>query len=683
MSFKSIRLRTNYNSANTDIVDTFYNPVLSEAVSYDRIAGYFNSTSLAVAANGIWNFISNNGHMRLLCGAELSKEDTDSILNAEKNIDEILDNNFLNDLDNIDDDIKRNHVKLLGWMIANNVLDIKIGVKMCDGEVSGGILHSKIGILYDANDNFLTFSGSNNETASGWKHNIESFKVFYSWEDSVKYTKEDIDSFKEFWENKNPNLKVMDIPDASKKGLLKLAPKNQVELDNVIAEILNLGNDNKKLFKHQKDAIDAWFDNDKKGIFEMATGTGKTFTALNCLKKVLKEENNILTVIACPYATLVEQWADEITKLNIGNVYRLYGSVNPSWKADLKTLMFNIELDSVKNPIILTTHNTFSMEFFREQIIDCSNKVFLIADEMHHLGAETFSGGLIDKYSYRLGLSATPQKYMDEEATEFIVNYFGGIVYTFNIREALMTRNPITHETYLTPYDYYPEKVSLNSEEFEDYKELSKKISFQMAIKKDNDEKDSLKSLIAKRRAIVNNAEEKYGKLHEILQNMKNPDHLIIFCSDKQIPKVMQILDEENVVPKHRFTQNEDAKKSKKYNGISQREYLLKEFDKGKYKVLVAIRCLNEGVDVPSADKVILMSSTTNPIEYVQRRGRVLRRYPGKDKAYIYDLLVIPKTKDSVSQGIINNELNRLLDFIQTADNKGECTKILKKWEVF
>jgi superfamily II DNA or RNA helicase len=323
------------------------------------------------------------------------------------------------------------------------------------------------------------------------------------------------------------------------------------------------------------------------------------------------------------------------------------------------------------------------MEFFREQIIDCSNKVFLIADEMHHLGAETFSGGLIDKYSYRLGLSATPQKYMDEEATEFIVNYFGGIVYTFNIREALMTRNPITHETYLTPYDYYPEKVSLNSEEFEDYKELSKKISFQMAIKKDNDEKDSLKSLIAKRRAIVNNAEEKYGKLHEILQNMKNPDHLIIFCSDKQIPKVMQILDEENVVPKHRFTQNEDAKKSKKYNGISQREYLLKEFDKGKYKVLVAIRCLNEGVDVPSADKVILMSSTTNPIEYVQRRGRVLRRYPGKDKAYIYDLLVIPKTKDSVSQGIINNELNRLLDFIQTADNKGECTKILKKWEVF
>ncbi len=682
MSFKKINFRPSYNSANTNVVKFFYNPVLSEAVKYDRIAGYFDSTSLAIASKGIYNFIQNHGHMRLLCGVQLSPEDLDSILNAD-DLKDVINTNFLNDLSHIDDELKLNHVKLLGWMIANNYLEIKIGVKSCENEFQGGILHSKIGILYDNSNNYLTFSGSNNETAAGWKYNIESFKVFLSWDGSEKFTKDDIDTFEDFWNNDNPNLDVMDIPKASKEGLIKIAPKNEYELNKLILKIYNPEVDKRKLFKHQEEAIDAWFNNDKNGIFEMATGTGKTFTALKCLERVLNEENNVLTVIACPFAHLVEQWADDVAQLGLGKIYRLYGSANSKWKADLETLMFDLELNSVENPIILTTHNTFSSDFFKEEIQEFSGKTMLIADEMHHLGAKTFSGGLLSCYDYRLGLSATPQKYMDEEATEFILNYFGRVIYEFGISKALTSRNPINHQTYLTPYEYYPEKIELTSDEFKEYEELSQKISRILSWSKNrDDDNEALDVLLFKRRAIVNNAINKYDLLYKILRKMSNPDHLIIFCSDKQLPKVMKILDEENIVPKHRFTKDEGAHKSKMYGGLSEREYLLQQFDKGVYKVLVAIKCLNEGVDVPSADKVIIMSSTTNPIEYVQRRGRVLRRYPGKDKAYIYDMVVIPETRDQISKGIINNELNRLMDFIQTAENKGSCTKKLKKWGV-
>ena len=577
-------------------------------------------------------------------------------------------------------------------MIAKGILEIKIGVNMENGDLVGGILHSKRGIFWDTNDEYvddklnhcLMFIGSNNETAAGWISNAESFTVFKGWEDE-KFFKKYINEFPKLWNNEKDKLLVMDIPEATKKSLIKKAPDNEVELKRIVSKYYK--NDTKKdtreLFEHQKEAIKSWFDNDKKGILEMATGTGKTFTAINCLERLLDKENKLFTIIACPYSHLADQWFDEVSGFGLDSrVYKIFGTANPNWKKDLSRIISRGNKGRLSSAIIITTHDTFSNEFFINKIKKFKSEVLLIADEMHHLGATGYSRGLIENYNFRLGLSATPKKFMDEEATEMLLDYFGGVVSKFDIEDALYTINPNTNLSYLTPYEYFPIKVTLNKSESMEYNDLTSKIAI-LSNKNGNDMNEVLNSLYRKRRNILNNAEDKYVKFREILHSYGgNLDHLIVFCSPKQLDNVLKILKEEGVSPRHRFTSKEKMSKDKNLGGISQRQDLLNKFDRGEYKALVAMKCLDEGVDVPSADKVIIMSSTTNPIEYVQRRGRVLRRFKGKKEAYIYDMAVIPDENRSFRDSVVIKERKRLEDFIRTAENGDECTNKLINWGV-
>lgn len=682
MTFNDIKnkLKPTYKTSHDDLVNDFYNLVLSESVCYDRVTGFFNSTSLAIAASGLSQFILNEGHMRLLCGYELDDSDLNSIENSEQ-LKNIIDNKFIEDINSLEDEFTKNHVEMLGWMIANNYLEIKIGIVQ-DKEISS-MLHSKIGIMYDEDDNIISFDGSVNETAHGWKHNIESLKVFVSWEDK-KFMEDDITYFNMDWNNQNNALKVIDIPTASKEKLIRIAPKNIEDL-KIVKDTIQSNTHKRKLFKHQQEALDAWFDNDKQGIIEMATGTGKTFTALKCLEKVLKEDNNVLTIIACPFAHLITQWAFDIQNMDLGNIHLFYGD-NPRWRKEMNSLIFNMNLgiEYPKPNIILTTHNTFSNENFINIMNEYIGKACLIVDEMHHVGAPSFRKGLLPVYNYKLGLSATPTRYMDEIGTDYIISYFGDTVYEFNIIQALTQINPATGLSFLTPYEYHPVKVGLTDEEFKEYKRLSKKIARLSHINTDSNEKEeNLSHLKIIRKNVLNNAYAKYDTLRNVLKKINNKDHLIVFCSSEQIDKVKKILDEENFDPKHKFTQEEGTKPEDKYGGLSERQYILKLFDEGKYKSIVSIKCLNEGVDVPSANKVIIMSSTTNPIENIQRRGRVLRRYPGKDKAIIYDLTVIPDQEGNTVDNIINNDYERITDFIDLAINKNKCYELLEKWGVY
>lgn len=299
---------------------------------------------------------------------------------------------------------------------------------------------------------------------------------------------------------------------------------------------------------------------------------------------------------------------------------------------------------------------------------------------MHHVGSEGFQRGLLEKYDYRLGLSATPSRYMDDEGTEVLLNYFDDIVFEFTIKDALIKRN-FKNQTFLTPYDYLPEKIELTSKELDDYNELTQEINRLYHINNKTDKQiKSLDYLYRERRSIINNAENKYEVLEKILDKYDDLNHMIIFCSDKQIDNVLKILNDKNIGLTHKFTQSEKTTKSKVFNNISEREFLLKKFDEGLYKVLVAIKCLDEGVDVPSADKVIIMSSTTNPREYIQRRGRVLRRFEGKEKAYIHDMVVVPR--DNI-KSIQKNERKRMKDFILTASNSNYGVNLLQKWGMF
>ncbi|MBE6486504.1 MAG: DEAD/DEAH box helicase [Methanosphaera stadtmanae] len=686
MSFRNIdnSIKSTYKSTNEDLVEDFYNIVLSHSTYYDRITGYFNSTSLAIAASGILNFIKNNGKMRLLCGTSFNEEDLNAIKNSNE-LKDFINKKFLIDLENIKNEIIDNHVKLLGWMVANELLEIKIGVKKTkNGYSNSGILHSKIGIMYDDEGQIITFDGSVNETAGGWKNNIESLKVFKSWKD-YKFMVEDLTDFENYWEGKNDKLEVFEIPEASKKQLIKKAPEKFDDLDKLILK--KIKTDTKKeqriLFQHQKDAINFWFNNSKIGIFEMATGTGKTFTALKSMEKLVNEED-VLTIIATPQAHISLQWEKDFKEMGIGKSYLIFSSANKKWYNDLKKLIIRINYNIPFNKpnVIFTTHSTFANEKFINEIKKANIKKLCIIDEMHHIGSENQRNGLLDEYNYRLGLSATPSRFMDYEGTELLLSYFNNNIFKFNIFDALNTINPITNEPFLTPYEYFPYNVHLTKDEIEDYSYLTQLIGMYMNSKKEEDhiKADKFKR---QRQNIINNAKNKFSIFINILNEIEDKEHLIVFCSPQQLNKVLKILSANGFSPRHRLTQKENATPSKKYNGLSEREVILNEFDKGNYKALVGIKCINEGVDVPSADKVIIMSSTTNPIEYIQRRGRVLRRHPSKKIAKIYDLTVLPSNKEEKFNRLIKNEIKRLYDFISNASNKYDCIKKLEKWGVY
>ena len=578
--------------------------------------------------------------MRLICGNHLSPNDYHIIDNADL-LKDYVDQKFLDDYRSLEEGFKKDHIKLLGWMIANNLLEIKIAFNCKDPTSTiDELVHTKTGLLYDENDEIIFFNGSLNETASGWGSNLESIDVLNNWK-YEELVQPHIEDFEDSWNNHFPAMKVMDFPEASKQELIKDAPSDEKELKELLKKFNKKSKDKKTPYKHQLDAVSRWEKNGKTGILEMATGTGKTYTAILILKKILSEED-VLTVIACPYTHLINQWKKELSALDNCEINVFHNDSINKWKKkfyDMKTRM-NMGVKFKKNQIILTTMDTFHIDEFTDIIKDFNKKMFLIVDEVHHVGSSYYRNGLLQEYDYRLGLSATPKRYMDPEGTSFLYDYFNDVVYTFSLQMALSLRGD-DGEHFLTKYNYYPKIIDLKEEDL-------------------------------KNKTSAKNTSKKYDILSDILDDLKKPlDHLIIFCSSKsQIKDVEMILDLKNIQPNYKFTSDE---------GLKLRDELLEDFDDGNLKCLLAIKCLDEGVDVPSTDKVIIMSSSPNPSEYVQRRGRVLRKFPGKTHADIYDLIVLPPD-DLELEDFKNTELNRLIDFITSSDNVDENFDLLKDW---
>lgn len=669
MSLKDVDLiiKPSYNSANEDIVEKFYNIVLSESVRYDRISGFFNSTSLAIAANGVDKFIKNNGKMRLICGAKLDEDDLESINNSDE-LKDLIHEEFLRDYNSIEDDLVKNHVKVLGWMIANDFLDIKIGInRKFEGGYGNSMLHSKIGIMYDDYDDSILFNGSVNETAYGWKNNIESLKVFKSWKNS-EFMEDDKKDFEEFWNGNNPSLEIFDVPEATKMKLIEIAPKSK-------KDVLSLPlNSKPKLREYQNEALTNWIDNNYRGIFSMATGTGKTITALSCFDYLNNKKSKLLTVIVCPQKHLISQWEENLEKFNFKGKTIVASSDNPGWRADVLGCIGDLKSGILSEMIIFTTFNSFCKDKFVGALNLYDGESLLIVDEVHGIGSDEFRLGFNVDYTFKLGLSATPEIEDDFERTNFVFDEFGGIVYEYSLEKAI-------DNGFLTPYNYYPEFLDLNDEELDDYKFYSIKIANLFGKKKKTEkDKAKLKRYLIKRREVVNNAESKYDYLRNFLSKNKDIKDLIVYCTGKQRPIVQEILNEFDI-PNRKFTGEESSKKRK---GKSERDTILELFAKGHYHALVAIKCLDEGVDVPSTQTALLMASTLNSRQHIQRRGRILRKSPGKKVANIYDLIIFPiiKNEPESVKSILRNEQRRYDEYADLANNFSECSKkFVEKWE--
>ncbi len=681
-TFQELNFKEHYDSQKDDLLNDLYIPALANTKKYRRVVGYFNSKSFASVAVGLKDFILNNGKMDLLCGVDLNPDDVNMIKFASEHPEEILTSSFLKELNSIEDEIIKHNVEVLGWMIANKLLRIRVAVKVDSNgnpvPKGEGILHYKIGLMYDSQNNLISFSGSVNETAAAWEKNLEEFHLFRDWKKGeIGHLKDNLDTFNNIWNSKWDQYKILDIPEAVEQKLVDDAPEDFEDLvftytfstpksttGTVIEKV--------ELYDYQKDARTKWIENDKKGIFVMATGTGKTFTALGCLEKALEDSSKLLTVITAPTKHLLPQWERSINNYGIKYDKLLFATGDTNWRNELEDQLLDLRLNSINNLIVLTTHDTLASNDFISLLSKKKRfNYFLIGDEMHGLGSPYRRNGLIEHlYDFRLGLSATPTRYSDEES-EFLFNFFGDELYTLSLREAIYEYyNPKTGMSYLTPYNYCPYFLSLNEEELEEYRGIT-----QSLFSCKDDEFDKRKqNLLFKRANIIKDAQNKFEVLRKILDSIDDYSGLIVYCSPNQIDKVMDILSEYNIVA-HKFTMEEKTKPLEKYGGMSERDLILDDFAKGNYQVLAAMHCLDEGVDVPSASQAIFMCSSNSSREFIQRIGRVIRRSPGKTHATIYDLIVKPsgnlfdKSLEAYEKSIFEREKERYKKIGYIAEN--------------
>ena len=662
------------NTRDNAAIDEFYIPVLSVAKSYDRLSGYFSSASLALAARGIAALIENGGKMRLICSPLLTQDDVEMLNKAWSDNGKIELDEFCSRIFEFDaETIERDHLAAFAWLLKNGRLDIKLAVPTREnGEIIAGALdHEKIGIVKDAFGDVISFSGSNNETINGWLENKEEFKVFKSWvAGQGEYCTLDELDFEKHWNGVQEHVRTVELSDAIRQKLISTSDgfdKEQYVYRHYtrqrgIKQVWQSLN----LYDYQNAAICKWWDNRCRLLFRMATGSGKTRTAIGCINRLMEEYANdrFFCVIAVPTTDLCGQWVGELKNRIIADTkFIVANSRNEGWKGELSSEISDIKLglSLYKAIMVVTTHTTASSDYFCELVNSLNKEVMtiLIGDEVHGMGAAIHKKALLENYQKRIGLSATPDRMFDEEGTEMLIEYFGNDDYQFGIKEALKYQR-------VCPYNYHPILVHLTEDEWCRYQSLTDKIAkLSNAAHHDPEIKDRLEQLLRDRAMIVQAASGKLPRLSKLIADQVDlfKGKALAFTCPQLFKEVQNI-----------FVRNDLAAHSYCEKDGKERPNILKDFTDGRYDVLVAMNCLNEGIDVPDARVEVLVSSSTNPREYIQRLGRVIRKAPGKICAEVFDFLVVPERENS---GLIERDFKRAAYIASCAQNSAEAISIM------
>ena len=553
--------------------------------------------------------------------------------------------------------------------------------------VEKNIEHSKYGIFLDDESNSISFNGSINESLSGWTDQSNRFKVFTSWTNRKDDLQDDIDDFEKLWKNKGLKTRTFEFPEAVKKGFFKLIDydvEDEAAADDLISALdeeddleLNDILKNNPLWVFQQKAIDSWEKNNRIGLLEMATGTGKTFTAIHGLIRLQRDCESLLTLIVCHSKDLCRQWEKELKKFNI-NASSTIGK--PNWNIIIEDKIHDITLGADAHPVIITTYVTYCKDKFISALkIDDDVKKFIICDEAHTAASTQSINGLIDDYQFRLGLSATPYGYFDDIGyADRMMSFFGckendeGILestFVYNLKDAI--EGKWAKEPALVNYEYILHPLELDYEEMEEYRKLTAKLSWKSNGNSDKNNTNK-EQFLFQRAEIIKSAKNKMPILRDIISRMNPIELLIVYHSpERQKEDVYDILDENNIVWS-KFTGDESN---------HERENLLVQIAHKNVKALAAMKCLDQGVDVPSIRNAVICSSSGNPMTFIQRRGRVLRKFPGKDRAIIHDFIVMPPLiNDSIGaleKGILKKELRRISEFSKLSLYNTEVTNIV------
>lgn len=685
MSLRELGLKPAYETLQDDPVTDFYVPALRQAIRYDRIAGFFSSSSLAIAARGIIGLIANHGKMRVIASPHLSQEDA-KVLAECGSLPHHVHQEMLASLDSFASEAERDHLAAFGWLLHNGYMEMRLAVVLPDEKQidPSAPFHQKVGVIEDENGNCISFSGSINESASGWLTNSEEFKVFKSWQPGQDdFFAADEAKFTRLWEGRSPHVRTLPIPVAIREKLLQIGSSFQQEQfiarhyvkkqkEKTVAEKLSL-------FPYQQRAHDMWLEAGGKLLFEMATGTGKTRTAMACINTFLQRTKKSVVVISTPQSTLSMQWLHEIKGIGLPmDSCIIADGTHSDWRVRLSRSLKKLAAGIGSNVFIFTTHQTSCKEDFRQIVLEQATRLTycFVGDEAHGFGAPKLRYALQEAYQYRIGLSATPKRWGDAYGTTLLENYFGSQSFSFTIGDALSTINPITNKPFLVNYHYHPVFTQLDDNEFVEYMTLSKRIK-KLSLYAKNSEvyQTRLEQLLFDRARIVKRAAGKMEALSQILDSMGRVSNTIIFAAESQLDQVIWLLADKGIVA-HRFTQETGTTPDAAFRGQSERQFIIQKFREGTYQVLVAINCLNEGIDIPSADTAIIMASSSNPREYVQRIGRVIRQAPWKNRAYIYDFALEPMldriADPEVAQferALFEKECTRILDMSEHSIN--------------
>lgn len=681
----SLPLKTDYRKGRDDIAGDFYLPCMRMAERYDRAVGFFNSAIYVIAWPSLKEFVARHGKMRLICSPVLPPRDVEAI---EAGYSERFEQE---NGERLRDDIRYmlttpylyKPASVLAALIAIEVIDIRIAF-MKKTANHDRLFHDKLGVFHDSFGNALAFKGSMNETWAGLSAdgNLESVDVFLSWEDTREATRvrENAAYFEALWDNKfeHDEVTVKKFPDIAKSELLSAADaKRWPELVDEICREIEAAEKfearqvpgAKMLRAHQSDALKTWEERGRRGILEHATGSGKTFTAISAIRNALAWREVPLVLV--PSELLLEQWHRELTDnlVDLKPQILRCGAGNAKWRDG--GLLGAWTRAGVETPrIVLSTMQTAAMPEFRATIRQ-GNHLFLVADEVHRIGSPNHLHLLDLETGPRLGLSATPRRAGDPEGTAKIFDYFNGIVPPpFTLQDAIKSGA-------LTPYFYHVHTVTLTATEQERWEEITKhirRLSGQNASAKEKDpaSEQHIKRLLIERARVLKQAEGKASEAAAILlASYRRGERWIVYCDDlAQLAAVQAALSAAGL---------DSTEYHSAMSGDKEQTIRLLEVNGG---IVVSIRCLDEGVDIPSVTHALILASSKNPREYIQRRGRVLRRAEGKSVANIHDVLVLPshmeppESAEDPRLNIVAGEITRSVEFGKSALNPAAITDL-------
>ena len=671
-------LRTSYRKGQHDIAAEFYLPCMDRAIQYDRAVGFFSSTVYTIAWQSLKGFIERDGKMRIICSPALSPQDVEALSEGYEEANARALRQEVEEL--LARPQTSKPTRVLASLVAIGALEFKVAFIEPDSPQHKRLFHDKVGIFTDTRSDSVVFKGSMNETWAGLSlgGNLESIDVFESWiSDSREQqrARDELSYFSRLWRDDFPSVAVKPFPQVARERLIDAGdPENwSLLIENVCADLEELeatrtatsGLAGLTPRDHQAEALTNWISSGRRGILEHATGSGKTFTALCAAQEAISEGE--VPVILVPSKLLFEQWEKEISKLLSDDVTVLKcGNGHSLWKKDGMLNAFSRPSGADPRLILSTMHTAYTEDF--RSALRQDEHLFLIADEVHRIGSPSFSQALTIKSGPRLGLSATPRRAGDPEGTEKIFEYFEGVVPPiFGLQDAI-------NAGILTPYGYRAHTVSLTSEEEQEWDEQTaqiQKLYAQNERRRQNGEHvdDSrLKQKLIDRAKIAKGAANKVDLARTVLSaEYEVGQRWLVYCdSQDQLYAVRDALQDEGLDPDVYHSEMQ-----------GDRQQTLERFEVNG-GVVVSIKCLDEGVDIPAATHALVLASSRNPREFIQRRGRVLREAPGKSLARIHDAIVVPRhsRNNEGNTSLLEAELARAIEFGQGAIGPSSITDL-------